>query len=80
MLTLETGLNYDKPVLLRMRREIMLVLEGVRILDLTWQGPGPFCTMILGDLGAEIIRVGAPPAAGAPRSLREFQEIPEGGS
>ncbi len=43
----------------------MLALEGVQILDLTWQGPGPFCTQILGDLGAEIIRVGAPPAAGA---------------
>ena len=48
----------------------MLVLEGVRILDLTWQGPGPFCTMILGDLGAEIIRVGAPTAAGAPQMGR----------
>ena len=49
----------------------MLVLEGVKILDLTWQGPGPFCTMILGDLGAEIIRVGAPTAAGAPQPARQ---------
>ncbi len=52
----------------------MLALEGVKILDLTWQGPGPFCTMILGDLGAEIIRVGAPPAAGTPQSARHAEK------
>ena len=43
----------------------MHALDGVRILDLTRQGPGPFCTMILGDLGAEVIRVEAPPSLGA---------------
>ena len=32
-------------------------LEGLRILDLTRYAPGPFCTMILGDLGADIIKV-----------------------
>lgn len=43
----------------------MLALEGIKIIDLSWQGPGPFCTMILGDLGAEVIKVGPPPTAGA---------------
>ena len=48
----------------------MLALEGVKILDLTWQGPGPFATMILGDMGAEIIQIGATPAAGARQATR----------
>ena len=55
----------------------MLALEGTKILDLTWQGPGPFCTMILGDLGAEIIKIGPPPSAGARQTTRgtEKKEI-----
>jgi len=49
----------------------MLALEGIKMLDLTWQGPGPYGTMILGDLGMDIIRVGAPPAAGARQATRK---------
>ena len=49
----------------------MLALEGIKILDLSRFGPGPYCTMILGDLGAEIIKIGAPPTAGARRITRE---------
>src|SRR5688500_10729455 len=32
-------------------------LEGVHILDLTRYGPGPYCAMLLGDLGADVIAV-----------------------
>ncbi|RLC66501.1 MAG: CoA transferase [Chloroflexi bacterium] len=38
----------------------MLALEGVRILDLSRLIPGTFCTMLLGDLGAEVVKIEAP--------------------
>jgi len=36
------------------------MLEGVRIVDLSRNLAAPFCTMLLADLGAEIIKVEAP--------------------
>jgi crotonobetainyl-CoA:carnitine CoA-transferase CaiB-like acyl-CoA transferase len=38
----------------------MLALEGVKILDLSALVPGAFCTMLLGDLGADVLKVEAP--------------------
>ena len=35
-------------------------LENVRILDLSRQLPGPFCAMMLGDLGADVTTIAAP--------------------
>ncbi len=35
-------------------------LDGIRILDMAWFGPGPFCATLLGDLGAEIIKIHEP--------------------
>ncbi len=40
--------------------EHMLALEGVRILDLSMLVPGAFCTMLLGDLGADVLKIEAP--------------------
>jgi alpha-methylacyl-CoA racemase len=48
-------------------------LAGVRVIDLSSNAPGPFCTMVLGDLGADVIAVHQPAAARSASRLEATQ-------
>lgn len=48
-------------------------LEDLRILDLTWVLAGPFASMILADMGAEVVKVERPPNGDISRTTGPYQ-------
>ncbi len=58
--------------------KIPLPLEGTRILDATHILAGPFCSMILADMGAEVIKIERPKGGDRRRNNEPFIEKPDG--
>ena len=52
----------------------MKALSGIRVLDLSRVLAGPYCTMVLGDLGAEIVKVEQPGIGDDSRAFGPFIE------
>ena len=49
-------------------------LEGVKVLDLTQYIAGPFCTKLMADYGADVIKVERPDGGDPARHLGPFHE------
>ncbi|MDE2696988.1 MAG: CoA transferase, partial [Chloroflexota bacterium] len=52
----------------------IMPLDDVRVLDLSRYTSGPFCTRVLGDYGADVIKVEQPGTGDPARALPPFYE------
>ena len=55
-----------------------LPLRGVRVVDFTWHGAGPYTTKMLADHGAEVIRIETSKRLDSLRNLPPFKDKIEG--
>ena len=53
-------------------------LEGIRVVGLEQYMSGPYCTMVLADAGAEVIKIERPGSGDPRRSIPPFAETPRG--
>lgn len=50
-------------------------LQGVKVVELAGIGPGPFCGMMLADMGAEVLRIDRKSGGGAPVDIDTSKDI-----
>jgi crotonobetainyl-CoA:carnitine CoA-transferase CaiB-like acyl-CoA transferase len=55
------------------------ILDGIKVLDFTQAYAGPFCTLLLKDFGADIIKVERPGAGDLTRNDVPYTDGMEGG-
>jgi formyl-CoA transferase len=61
-------------IMMNDKSEGLRALEGIKILDLSRVLAGPFCTMLLADMGAEVIKVEIPDKGDDSRTFPPFKE------
>lgn len=54
------------------QKEMAQPLSGIKIIDLTSALSGPYCTMLLGDMGAEVLKIEEPKAGDMNRKSGPF--------
>ena len=55
--------------------EYSMPLQGTRVLEIAWLMPGPWCGMVLGDFGADVIKIEIPSGGDPSRQAPPFYKM-----